>query len=132
MMNNTIQVRVSDDMKARIDAFAREHDMNTSEACRNLISMELNRNETVFAASEFVRFLQSVGFNALDEIEPKTLDDAAKFYSAYREGIRTQPDYWTALGKRELRLSNEHEREKRENPGVPAHYAARVRRSLQG
>ena len=28
MMNNTIQLRVSDDMKAKIEAFAAAHEMN--------------------------------------------------------------------------------------------------------
>ena len=100
-MNNTIQVRVSDSMKAKIEAFAAAHEMNVSEACRNLISMELNRKETVFAASDFVKFLQSVGFNALDEIE-------------------------------QLKLKNDFEREKRENPSVKHSYAARVAHCLKG
>ena len=132
MMNNTIQLRVSDDMKAKIDAFAAAHDMNTSEACRNLISMELNRKETVFAASDFVKFLQSVGFNALDEIEPATLDDAAKFYESYRDGLSKEPDYWRALGERELHLKNDFEKNKRENPSVKHSYAARVAHCLNG
>ena len=125
MMNNTIQVRVSDSMKAKIEAFAAANEMNVSEACRNLISMELNRKETVFAASDFVKFLQSVGFNALDEIEPETLNDAAKFYAK-------EPDYWRALGERELHLKNEFERSKRENPSVKHSYAARVAHCLKG
>ena len=131
-MNNTIQVRVSDDMKAKIAAFAQANEMTISDACRNLMAMELNRKETVFAASDFVKFLQSVGFNALDEIEPKTLDDAAKFYESYRDGLKTEPDYWRALGERELHLTNAFERDKRENPSVPSHYAARVRHTLKG
>lgn len=129
-MNNTIQIRVSDTLKAKIEAFAAANEMNVSEACRNLINMELNRKETVFAASDFVKFLQSVGFDSLDEIEPKTLDDAAKFYQSYRDGLAREPEYWTALGTRELHLTNEQERQKRENPSVPAHYAARVNAML--
>lgn len=114
MMSNTIQVRVSDEMKARIDAFAAANEMTISDACRNLMAMELNRKEVVFSASDFVKFLQSVGFNALDEIEPKTLDDAARFYQSYRDGLKAEPDYWRALGERELHLTNEFERSKRE------------------
>lgn len=132
MMNNTIQLRVSDSLKAKIDAFAAAHEMNVSEACRNLISMELNRKEVVFKASDFVEFLKSVGFNALDEIEPETLTDAAKFYESYRDGLAKEPDYWRALGERELHLKNDFEREKRENPSVKHSYAARVRHCLNG
>lgn len=110
MRSNAVQVRVSDTMREKIEAFAAEHEMNVSEACRNLMAMELNRRETVFAASDFVRFLKSVGFNALDEIEPKTLDDAARFYQSYKDGLKTDPGYWTALGRRELHAINEHER----------------------
>lgn len=131
-MNNTIQVRVSDEMKAKIDSFAEANDMNTSEACRNLISMELNRKQTVFAASDFVRFLSSIGFNSLEEIEPKTLDDAARFYASYREGLKNEPEYWTALGRRELQLVNEIERHKRESAHTKGSYASRVRYMAQG
>lgn len=131
-MNNTIQVRVSDEMKSKIDAFAAAHEMNLSEACRNLIAMELNRKEVVFAASDFVEFLKSVGFSNLDEIEPATLNDAAKFYESYRKELKTEPDYWRALGERELKLKNDFEKSKRENPSVSPHYAARVAHCLQG
>ena len=131
-MNNTIQLRVSDSMKAKIDAFAAAHEMNLSEACRNLISMELNRKETVFAASDFVEFLKSVGFSNLDEIEPATLNDAAKFYESYRDGLAKEPDYWRALGERELHLKNDFEKSKRENPSVKQSYAARMRHCLNG
>lgn len=132
MMNNTIQVRVSDSMKAKIAAFAQANEMTISDACRNLMAMELNRKETVFAASDFVKFLQSIGFNALDEIEPKTLDDAAKFYESYRDGLKKEPDYWRALGERELKLKNAFEKSKRENPSVKHSYAARVAHCLNG
>lgn len=132
MMNNTIQLRVSDEMKSKIDAFAAAHEMNLSEACRNLIAMELNRKEVVFAASDFVEFLKSVGFSNLDEIEPATLNDAAKFYESYREGLAKEPDYWRALGERELHLKNDFKREKRENPSVKHSYAARVAHCLKG
>ena len=131
-MNNTIQVRVSDSMKAKIEAFAQANEMTISDACRNLMAMELNRKETVFAASDFVKFLQSIGFNALDEIEPKTLDDAAKFYESYRDGLKKEPDYWRALGERELKLKNAFEKSKRENPSVKHSYAARVAHCLNG
>ena len=106
--------------------------MTISDACRNLMAMELNRKETVFAASDFVKFLQSIGFNALDEIEPKTLDDAAKFYESYRDGLKKEPDYWRALGERELKLKNAFEKSKRENPSVKHSYAARVAHCLNG
>lgn len=129
---HTIQFRVSDEMKAKIEAFANANELSISDACRNLISMELNRKETVFAASEFVKFLQSVGFNSLDEIEPEALNDAAKFYESYREGLKTSPEYWTALGARELQLSNAHAKGKRENPSVSGHYAARVAHLVDG
>lgn len=132
MMNNTIQLRVSDEMKSKIDAFAAAHEMNLSEACRNLIAMELNRKEVVFAASDFVEFLKSVGFSNLDEIEPATLNDAAKFYESYREGLAKEPDYWRALGERELHLKNDFKREKRESPSVKHSYAARVAHCLKG
>ena len=98
---NLIQFRVSENLKKKIIDFATDNELTVSEACRNLINMELNRKETVFSAHEFVDFLKDMGFNSLDALDSKELDDASRFYESYRRNLSNPQDrdYYLAIGK---------------------------------
>lgn len=84
MRANTLQVRISDTLKDKIVAFAAEHDMNTSEAARNLLSIGLS--ERVVEANRFTRILKALGYERIADIPEDKVDDVVGAYLSARQG----------------------------------------------
>lgn len=89
-VNSTnVVFRCSDGFKDKIEAWAASHKLNISEACRNLINLELNREESLIEAveygTEYSRFLQSIGYiNA--KVPSEKLEEVAAQYAEYLRG----------------------------------------------
>ena len=82
-----IVFRCSESFKNKIVEWAKSHHMqNLSAGCRELINLELNREENVVEAAafstEYSRFLQSNGYiNA--QVPSEELEQVAKAYADY-------------------------------------------------
>lgn len=84
--DTNIVFRCSKKFKAEIQDWAKANDFNLSEACRNLINLELGKKQTIVDSATFttnyVNYLRSLGLIAADA-DVSRLEDAAKEYAAY-------------------------------------------------
>ena len=82
MANKLVQFRASDSLRNRIAGFAQEHELTVSEACRNLIALQLERQERLVTADRLLQILQSLGYESISEIPSERLDDVVAAYLA--------------------------------------------------
>ena len=79
-MNKVIQFRVNDALYSRIEQFAIAHDLNISEACRNLIGIQLQREEKVITANKLLDILSSLGYDTISSIPSDKVDEVVATY----------------------------------------------------
>lgn len=79
-MNKVIQFRVNETLYARIQAFADKHDLNISEACRNLIGIQLQKEEKVVTADKLLQILTALGYDRISDIPNDKLDEVVGAY----------------------------------------------------
>ena len=80
MTNQIIQFRASSTLANRIKEFAAQHDLNTSEACRNLIALQLERQERLVTADKLLQILSALGYERISDIPAGDLDNVVKTY----------------------------------------------------
>lgn len=82
--NETVVFRCTENFKSRIEQWATDKQMNLSEACRNLINVELNKDRALFEVSDFAilfsRHLQSIGVIS-QEVSEETIEEVSKQYA---------------------------------------------------
>lgn len=82
MATKLMNFRCPDYLEEKIKAFADEHDLTVSAACRNLISISLNPDETVVPAATYLSTLSSLGYEKICDIPAEDLDGVVKEFIA--------------------------------------------------
>lgn len=81
--DTNVVFRCNKQFKASIEEWAKEHDLNLSEACRNLINLELSKKQTLVDSLSFslnyVNYLKSQGLIAADATDEQLANAAADF-----------------------------------------------------
>ena len=80
MTDKMISFRCPDYLIEKIEAFAAQHRLSASAAIRNLISMELDREETVVDATAYLKILSSLGYENISDIPTKNLDEVVRLF----------------------------------------------------
>lgn len=80
MTNKTIQFRASATLTNKINEFAAAHDLTVSEACRNLIAMQIERNERVVTANKLLNIISALGYERISDIPNDELDNVVAKY----------------------------------------------------
>lgn len=79
MTNNIHQFRCSETLIEKVKDFGTEHNLNKSEAIRNLITLGLD-NSNVVTAAQFKEFLLSLGYDRVSDIPDSLLDNVTDSY----------------------------------------------------
>lgn len=91
--DTNVVFRCNKQFKGQIESWAKEHELNLSEACRNLINLELSKKQTLVDSLTFslnyVYFLKSQGLIAASATDEE-LSNAAQDYTAYLSNLDKQ------------------------------------------
>lgn len=91
--DTNVVFRCSTDFKSKIENWASAHTLNLSEACRELIKLELCRDECLIDMDDFnkdyVQFLRTLGL-VPQEVTDEKITEAAKLYANYVKTMKAQ------------------------------------------
>lgn len=91
--DTNVVFRCSSAFKDKIETWASEHTLNLSEACRELIKLELCRDECLIDMDDFnqdyVQFLRTLGL-VPQEVTDEKIAEAAKLYANHVKTMKAQ------------------------------------------